>query len=945
MRKAFLIILALMLLVGNCYAQDSQKDKTSLKERIQKRHAGFNEKVQAEKDTFDNRVQREYDRFRRSVNEKYARFLEQAWKSYGIEKPIPMPKSRKLEPVQYDKEKEQKMLLAKKKQLQEEQNLLNEKRKEQEIQQQKLADRERQQQEAQQKLTEEQKKLDEARKQLENERQKFLEQQGLQQKQAEEQEKILSEQLQQLEEKKLQQEAEQKRLDEEKDRQKQQQQLFNNEREKKEAEQKELLAVKDQQQKESLQKILEEQKKLDEAKKQLEAERQELITEQKKQQDLAVEKEKAFAEQSRQLQEQQRIQDEEKNRLAESSKNDAQQKEAQRKLSEDQKKLQEAKKQLEKEQKQLLADKKQQQKLSEQKEKQLSVKQQQLEANIKKQEEQKAKLDEEQKKQDQQRKLLAEEQKRKEKELQQQFNEQNKKLQEEQQRLAAEKKKLEDERNQFLAEKQKQQDELQKSSEAKKKELELQQKQLDETVKQQMAQQKQLDEEKKQQEQQKRLLAEEKSKQQEQQKEIDKQKKELEEGKEIKAELVVVKEDTKPQPKPIRPVGENDLAVTKNKFMFYGTPMEVRWGNASNFKLAGTDSKSISQAYLELTDSGYDNLLHDCLEIRQKEDLCDWAYYKMLQDMAETACGKGTNEAVLLQGVLYQQSGYMMRFALDSEKKLHILSRVDGTVYDHTYWCIEDNKGTRLFYLLDGSKPSTLKLDISDVPYPDNEQVMNFSIPVLPKLNTVLSDDRLFYSGEPKMAINASVNKNMIDFFNDYPASCRDNDATTRWPYYANAPLTKEVKENLYDKLRPYIANTSKLMAANILLAWVQHSLALAYAIDERVWGTDRAFFAEETLYYPQCDCEDHAILYSYLVRDLLKLDVVLMYHPAEPQHMYTAVCFGDEDVKGDNAMDYVMVNGKKFVIADPTCENAPVGHTMNAIDNKISKVIPLKKL
>ena len=110
MRKVFLIILALMLLVGNCYAQDSQKDKTSLKERIQKQHAGFNEKVHAKKDTFDNRVQREYDRFRRSVNERYARFMEQAWKSYGIEKPIPMTKSRKLEPVQYDKEKEQKML-------------------------------------------------------------------------------------------------------------------------------------------------------------------------------------------------------------------------------------------------------------------------------------------------------------------------------------------------------------------------------------------------------------------------------------------------------------------------------------------------------------------------------------------------------------------------------------------------------------------------------------------------------------------------------------------------------------------------------------------------------------------------------------------------------------------------------------------------------------------
>jgi hypothetical protein len=371
--------------------------------------------------------------------------------------------------------------------------------------------------------------------------------------------------------------------------------------------------------------------------------------------------------------------------------------------------------------------------------------------------------------------------------------------------------------------------------------------------------------------------------------------------------------------------------------MFYGTPMAVRWGNASKFKLAGTDKKSISKAYLELTGSRYDNLLHDCLALRKDKDLCDWAYYKMLQNMAEAACGKGTNEAVLLQGVLYQQSGYMMRFGLDNNQKLHILSRMNGTVYDRSHWIVDDKDGNkRVFFLMDGSKPKNL--EICDVPYP-KEQSMTFSIPKLPKLNTVLSNERQFYSGEPKMMAKASVNKNMIDFFNDYPASFRDNDITTRWPYYANAPLTKEVKEDLYNKLRPQIANASKLMAANALLAWVQWGLD--YAIDERVWGSDRAFFAEETLYYPYCDCEDRSILYSYLVRDLLGLDVVMMYYPNEPQHMYTAVCFDDDSVQGD----YIIVNGRKFIIADPTCYGAPVGHTENRMDNQKAKVIPLKRL
>lgn len=901
----------------------AQKDSLSFKDRYE---------------AFKKRAEDRYSTFRDNANQQYAAFMEKAWKRYGVEEPIMMPKIKKLEPVKYDRKKEQTLLQAKIKKLLEEQKRLDEKRQEQNVQLQKVAEQERKQQDAQQELAEERQKLEEARKQLDEDRQMFMEQQNLLQKQAEEQKKLLSEQLQQIEEKKLQQETEQKRLDEEKNRQQQQQELFNKEKAEKEVEQQKIIADADLKQQEVQQKLLEEQQKLEEAKKQLEEDRQKLVEEQRKQQQLSDEKEKLLAEQINRLQEQQCQQDEEKKRLAENSKQDKQGKDdAKRKIAEEEKKLREAQKLLKQEQKELLAQKQQQQSLIEQKERQLSEKQKQLDASIKKQAEQKAQLDEEQRKQEQQRKLLAEKQKRQETERQQQLNEQNKRLQEEQQKLLAERQKLENERKQFLAERQKQEEEQKKVAEAKKKELETQQRQLDESVKKQQTQQQLLDEKKKQQEEQNKLLAEERAKQERQQKEIDRQKKELEQGKALEAELVIIKEDVKPQPEPVVPIKENKETVDKNTFMFYGTPMVVRWGNASKFKLAGTDKKSISKAYLELTGSRYDNLLHDCLALRKDKDLCDWAYYKMLQDMAEAACGKGTNEAVLLQGVLYQQSGYMMRFGLDNNQKLHILSRMNGTVYDRSHWIVDDKDGNkRIFFLMDGSKPKNL--EICDVPYP-KEQSMSFSIPKLPKLNTVLSNERQFYSGEPKMMAKASVNKNMIDFFNDYPASFKDNDITTRWPYYANAPLTKEVKEDLYSKLKPQIANASKLMAANALLAWVQWGLD--YAIDERVWGSDRAFFAEETLYYPYCDCEDRSILYSYLVRDLLGLDVVMMYYPNEPQHMYTAVCFDDDSVQGD----YIIVNGRKFIIADPTCYGAPVGHTGNQMDNQKAKVIPLKRL
>ena len=111
---------------------------------------------------------------------------------------------------------------------------------------------------------------------------------------------------------------------------------------------------------------------------------------------------------------------------------------------------------------------------------------------------------------------------------------------------------------------------------------------------------------------------------------------------------------------------------------------------------------------------------------------------------------------------------------------------------------------------------------------------------------------------------------------------------------------------------------------------------AFEYEYDDKVWGGDRAFFAEESAYYPYCDCEDRSILFSRIVRDLLDLDVVLIYYPG---HLATAVEFHTL-VNGD----YINLNDRKFTICDPTYIGAPVGITMPDMNNNEAMVILLKR-
>jgi hypothetical protein len=133
--------------------------------------------------------------------------------------------------------------------------------------------------------------------------------------------------------------------------------------------------------------------------------------------------------------------------------------------------------------------------------------------------------------------------------------------------------------------------------------------------------------------------------------------------------------------------------------------------------------------------------------------------------------------------------------------------------------------------------------------------------------------------------------------------------------------------------LREHIKGYSEKEAVERLLNWVQ--TAFVYEYDDKVWGHDRAFFAEESLYYPYCDCEDRSILLSRIVRDLLGLKVVLVYYPG---HLATAIHFAN-DVKGD----YLVLNGVRYTVCDPTYIGATIGMTMPGMDNNKATVILLE--
>jgi hypothetical protein len=391
----------------------------------------------------------------------------------------------------------------------------------------------------------------------------------------------------------------------------------------------------------------------------------------------------------------------------------------------------------------------------------------------------------------------------------------------------------------------------------------------------------------------------------------------------VKPKVVVVPKPT-PSPEPIAPVKpKEEEPFKKVSIAYYGTIVTVGFPENDNLHIQSLKENAIADAWLQLSDKRYDITIKTALDARKANNLCDWGYMKMLQAVTEKQYGK-TNEAVLAQAFLLVQSGYRIRFGIDGNKlQLLIASQYD--IYGYRSYLLDGKR----FYVISGDKPSDIKICESKY---GKEKSLSMQISRLPKLGVDATPKRTLTSKKGVTA-STSVNKNLIDFFNTYPQASINGDFTTRWAAYANTPLDESIKKMLYPPLKKTINGMSEKEAVGILLNWVQ--TAFEYGYDDKVWGQDRAFFAQETLYYPYSDCEDRAILFSRLVRDLVGLDVVLLYYPG---HLAAAVAFNDE-VNGD----WLSYKNRKYVVCDPTFINAGVGRTMPNMNNKEAQIIALK--
>lgn len=391
-------------------------------------------------------------------------------------------------------------------------------------------------------------------------------------------------------------------------------------------------------------------------------------------------------------------------------------------------------------------------------------------------------------------------------------------------------------------------------------------------------------------------------------------------------DVIILQEDKLKAPAPVSPIKapehQGDFRMTA-----FGAEYLLNYDEKLLPKLKATDENSISSFWKDLSrKKAVDGAISDLLKYREEQDLCDWAFFELAGQMSEQMSPSDAERATLLTFYTLCQSGFKVRIGRDAAGKLHITGATDSNIAETPYWEIEGER----FFLLDGTGTTFMRILVN--PFP-GESKMRLRAVGKNKFSTLTSGGRNIQSSKyPELSCPVRANTSLVGFYSTYPVAFVGDDTRTRWYHYAMNPISPEAEADLYPAIRKAIAGKTELEAVNMILNFVQ--TGLEYEYDETIWGGDRTFFAEESLYYPYCDCEDRSILFSRIIRDVLGLKVALIYYPG---HLATAVRFTSSE-KGD----HIIVEGEKFTVCDPTFINAPVGMTMTGMDNSKAYAILL---
>lgn len=359
-------------------------------------------------------------------------------------------------------------------------------------------------------------------------------------------------------------------------------------------------------------------------------------------------------------------------------------------------------------------------------------------------------------------------------------------------------------------------------------------------------------------------------------------------------------------PIPVKPIAPSTLP--NMSFPFYGMKLSTILCHVQTVK--GVEHQAIAKAWdAYRQDRVMKDIIRSLQSLTMAYDLNDWFTFELVRNYTEASCKNSKSKTVLLHFLLVNM-GYDVRLA-SCGNQLLLLVPFNQQVYERSYLVI-DGKKYYAFYDDSTSKVQNAGVYTCRLPY-ETDTGRNIDLTIRGgNIGIKIGVVHRFSMSDGKISLQGFVDEGTMEAIRHYPQM--------DIPFYAMSTIDANFHESLLAQVSEQIRGCSEKEAVGRILHFVQY--AFDYAADGEQHGYEKPYFIEENFYYPKNDCEDRAILFAFLVRNVLRLDVHLVQYPG---HECTAVNFSTSQMNGDG----YMYKGKAFYICDPTFIGASIGKCM----------------
>ena len=356
------------------------------------------------------------------------------------------------------------------------------------------------------------------------------------------------------------------------------------------------------------------------------------------------------------------------------------------------------------------------------------------------------------------------------------------------------------------------------------------------------------------------------------------------------------------------------IGYQKISLKFFSINVEILYDKRFNYNISTISNSTIANYWHKCSSSNYQPLIKQIQEYQDNYNLNGWATYLLVQKISQQIKHDPNNQNLFSWFILLKLgidakvgfSSYHIALLVCSNEKLYGVKYF--TLNNKTYYQFKQEEYA--------------KLKIYKGKINNNLYAINF-INQIAKLPLDIKKRTLkFVYKNKEYLFYIRYNKNLINLYNTYPQLNHNH-------YLQLSDISHNF---IHQELLSIVSNMSEIDAINFLLRLTQNGFE--YKTDTENFGKEKVMFFEETLHYAYSDCEDRAIFFATLVKQLLKVDILFVKYP---NHLATAIRL-NSTIKGDT----IIYQNQQYYVADPTYSNANIGQVMPQLKNAQFQLLEL---